>query len=213
MYLIWTTIIPLLALIPTRSSASLSPLISRQTTTPYFPSIPASCVICAASYPNISSCAGAAYLFQNFTQILLNPSGFVDLIGCACTDTFESVFPQCVDCFIQTNQTEVLQSNNLPSVVSGLRTVCTLASTIFGHVASANSQLPYETPVTGTPVATGAVATTTATDIVPVTVTATSTTSTSTSAARRLYQLPMSFDPSLFGINVLLFSLGVLILM
>ncbi|KAG8876157.1 hypothetical protein FRB97_004364 [Tulasnella sp. 331] len=201
----WSGIITVLAIISALIGVSSSSLlIHRQTTTPptpYFPSTPASCPICAATYPNISSCASAAYLFQNFTQIMLDPTGFTDLIGCACTDTFESVFPQCVDCFIQTNQTAVLQSDNLPSVVSGLRQVCALASTIFGHVASANSQLPSETAVSGTPIATAA--TTTVSVAVPVTVTASSSTSASTSAARKGYQLG---NTSLLGFDVILFG-------
>ncbi|KAG8993791.1 hypothetical protein FRB94_010370 [Tulasnella sp. JGI-2019a] len=196
MHRIWISVIAVFALLSTQIIAlpSLS-LEARQAPTPYFPEEPESCGICEASYDTINSCAGAAYLFQNFSQILLNPSGFTDLIKCSCTDTFESVFPQCVDCFIQTNQTEVLQTNSPSSLVSGLRTVCAFASTLFGGVASANGQLPSDTAVSGTPIATGTVATTTATVAVPVTVTesATSSSTSLTSAAGKGYTFPMVF--------------------
>jgi len=37
---------------------------------------------------------------------------FIDVIQCACTDTFQSAYPQCVDCFTQTNQTAFLVPQN-----------------------------------------------------------------------------------------------------
>lgn len=30
-------------------------------------------------------------------QIIFNPGAFIDVIKCACVDTFQAVFPQCVD--------------------------------------------------------------------------------------------------------------------
>ncbi|KAG8779599.1 hypothetical protein FRC12_024051 [Ceratobasidium sp. 428] len=49
--------------------------------------------------------------------------------------------------FVQTNQTAVLDYDtaDLPSVVSGMRQVCSLASTLLGGVASANSQVASST--------------------------------------------------------------------
>jgi len=168
-----------------------------RTTTPYFPDVPSSCPICAASYPNISSCAAACYIFANVTEVLFDPSGFLAVIECSCTDTFESVFPQCVDCFIQTNQTDVLQSPNLPSVVSGLRTVCALASTLLGGVASADGQVPPTTTA-------ASIAAATATD---------GTTSNSTSAAlRRFHSKKLVAMPGI-GVDLAFQQLAALVLM
>ena len=51
-----------------------------------------------------------------------------------------------IESFGQTNQTWVLgEDNTLPSVVNNLRDVCAFASTIFGHAASADSELPSST--------------------------------------------------------------------
>lgn len=59
--------------------------------------------------------------------------------------------------FIQTNQTSIIEtditpdSSQLPAIVSGMREVCVLASTLLGGVASANSQVASSTsnaPVT-----------------------------------------------------------------
>jgi len=157
---IWSLFAIILILISPQTLA-LSPSdddLRPRTTYPYFPDTPPSCQICAPAYPNISSCAAACYLFQNVTEILFNPSGFIDVIKCSCTDTFQSAFPQCVDCFIQTNQTGVLQSDNLPSVISGMRQVCAFASTLFGGVASADGQV---SSTSGTPSAASASATST----------------------------------------------------
>ncbi|TFK48201.1 hypothetical protein OE88DRAFT_556213 [Heliocybe sulcata] len=115
------------------------PLFAR-TEQPYFPSDPPSCPICEANYSQISSCAQAAPVLANFSMIIFNPGAFVDVIKCACTDTFQSVFPQCVDCFTQTNQTDVLNTPDLPSVVSGMRNVCALASTLLGNVSGVDGE-------------------------------------------------------------------------
>ncbi|KAG9085725.1 hypothetical protein FRC07_013318, partial [Ceratobasidium sp. 392] len=97
--------------------------ISKRTTTPYFPEDPPSCPKCQADFDNINSCADASAALADPQSIILNPAGFYDLIKCSCTDTFQSAFPQCVDCFIQTNQTSILDANSadLPSIVSGMR--------------------------------------------------------------------------------------------
>jgi len=120
-------------------------------TDPYFPDSPPSCQICAPAWPSLSSCAGAAVVFANVSEVLYDPAAFIDVIKCSCTDTFESTFPQCVDCFQMTNQTDVLDTPDLPAVVSGMRQVCSFASTLFGGVASTNRELPSETPITPTP--------------------------------------------------------------
>lgn len=88
-------------------------------------------------------------------QIIFNPFAFIDIIQCACTDTFQSTYPQCVDCFTLTNQTAFLapDDGNLSSIIVGVRQICALGSAIFGGVASVNSQLPGQTPITVTSVA------------------------------------------------------------
>lgn len=59
--------------------------------------------------------------------------------------------------FGQTNQTWVLgEDASLPTVVENLRDICAFASTILGHVASADSELPSSTsPPTPTPTSNG----------------------------------------------------------
>jgi len=117
----------------------------------YFPDYPPSCQICEQNYNNIDSCANASIVFANISEILYSPLQFLSVINCACTDTFKSAYPQCVDCFEQTNQTVFLEpanGANLSSIVTNIREICALGSSIFGHVGSANSQLPGQTPIT-----------------------------------------------------------------
>ncbi len=44
--------------------------------------------------------------------------------------------------FTQTNQTDVLNAPDLPSVVSGMRSICAIASTLLGGAASADGEVP-----------------------------------------------------------------------
>jgi hypothetical protein len=117
---------------------------------PYFPDSPPSCQICEPNYGQIDSCANASIVLANFSQIIYAPLQFLSVIECACTNTFQSAYPQCVDCFEQTNQTCFLEppSGNLSSVITGMRQICALGSSIFGHVGSVNSELPGQTPIT-----------------------------------------------------------------
>ncbi|KAF8889125.1 hypothetical protein BD779DRAFT_420511 [Infundibulicybe gibba] len=92
---------------PTPASSDAFHVLQRRTD-PVFPDSPPSCPICAQDYPGINSCAQAAPVLANFSMIIFNPGAFLDIIKCACTDTFQSAFPQCVDCFIKTNQSDVL---------------------------------------------------------------------------------------------------------
>jgi len=110
----------------------------RRTVPPFFPDTPSSCPKCAQDYGNINSCAEAAPVLTNFSMIIFNPGAFIDVIKCACTDTFQAVFPQCVDCFTRTNQSQVLNTPNLPAVVDGMRKVCAIASTLLGNVSVSN---------------------------------------------------------------------------
>jgi len=111
-------------------------------TDPYFPDTPASCPICQKDYASINSCAQAAPVLANFTMIIFNPGAFIDVIKCACAETFQAVFPQCVDCFIRTGQQNVLNNTNLPSIVSDIRNICALQSTLLGNVTDTNSNPP-----------------------------------------------------------------------
>jgi len=155
---IWLLIFSLLASVSPVLSLSLpygdgSPTLQRRTT-PSFPPDPPSCPICEKDYWTINSCAQASPVLANFSMIIFNPGAFIDVMKCACTDTFRSSFPQCVDCFGRTNQTWVLdQDSSLPAVVNNLHDVCALAATVLGNVASANSELPSPTP-TPSPIST-----------------------------------------------------------
>jgi len=115
-----------------------------------FPDYPPSCKLCEKNYVNIQSCANASVVFSDPAVIIFDPTKFVDVVECACTDTFQSAYPQCVDCFSLTNQTAFLvpQNGNLSSVITGMRQICAMLSTLFGGVASTNSQLPGQTPIT-----------------------------------------------------------------
>jgi len=101
-------------------------------TNPYFPAQPPSCPVCQQNYDSISECAQVAPVFANFSMILFNPGAFTTVIKCACNDTFEAVYPQCVDCFVQTGQTALLNTQNAPAVVEGMRKVCSVESTLTG---------------------------------------------------------------------------------
>jgi len=125
-------------------------------TDPYFPDSPPSCTICQQDWPNMQSCAVSCSVFANPALIIFAPQTFVDVIKCSCTQTFQASFPQCADCFTLTNQTDVLQAQNLPSVLDGMRKICALESTLLGGVAGTNSQLVSQSPISVAPSATGA---------------------------------------------------------
>lgn len=117
---------------------------------PEFPvSIP-SCPKCEAHYSSLSSCMGAASVFANSTSILNNPTAYIDVIRCACTDTFQAVFPQCVDCFQATNQSVYLgtdpQATGASNLIGNIRQVCGFASALLGGVATANTNVTSSTP-------------------------------------------------------------------
>ncbi|GAA5933884.1 hypothetical protein JCM3775_000314 [Rhodotorula graminis] len=111
---------------------------------PYFPTDIPSCVACEPQWSGISSCAKAASAFEDWKNTLYNPLSFIDAIKCSCTDTFSSAFPQCVDCFVQTNQCEQYLGvpsleANASSVLDGVREVCGLGSALLGGVAASQS--------------------------------------------------------------------------
>ncbi|KAF8735381.1 hypothetical protein AX14_002191 [Amanita brunnescens Koide BX004] len=100
------------------------------------------------NYGSINSCVQAAPVLANISMVLFNPGAFIDVIKCACTDTFQAAFPQCVDCFIQTNQTDVLNTPNLPSLVDNIRTVCSFTSTVLSNKTTSSS-VPAPTQTSG----------------------------------------------------------------
>jgi len=137
------------------SSLALAGSLEERTVPPYFPPQPPSCPICANSWPSIDSCADACPVLANFSTIIFNPGAFIDIIKCACADTFQAAFPQCVDCFIQTNQSDVIDSNNLPAVLDGMRRICAIESALLGGAVTANGQVtPAGTTVQPKPTAT-----------------------------------------------------------
>ncbi|KAM0746268.1 hypothetical protein T439DRAFT_141813 [Meredithblackwellia eburnea MCA 4105] len=103
---------------------------------PYFPSDIQACTICEPQWSTISSCALAAPAFQKFSEILTDPATFISLIKCGCTDTFQSAYPQCVACFVQTNQCQqflgVPSESGANSIVDGMRNVCGFGSALLG---------------------------------------------------------------------------------
>ncbi|KAH9967772.1 hypothetical protein BGW80DRAFT_1340248 [Lactifluus volemus] len=170
-FLIATLVSLSLVLFSTRSSVLASPLSSyrpvvvmqTRVVQPYFPDTPPSCPICAEGYPSISSCAQAAPALANASAVIFNPGAFIDVIKCSCTDSFQSAFPQCADCFEKTNQTAVLNTPNLPSLVNSIRQVCAVASTLLGNVSNTDGET---TPsVASTPVASSTSSTASARDL------------------------------------------------
>ncbi|TCD67734.1 hypothetical protein EIP91_011976 [Steccherinum ochraceum] len=145
----------LVALFPLSLASPLFGSSLAKRTDPVFPDQPTSCPICAQNYPNINSCAQAAPVLANVSEILFNPGAFIDVIKCACTDTFQSAFPQCVDCFTKTNQTDVLNTPDLPSILSGLRSICALESSLIGNVSNTNGETTPSAP-TPSPTTSGA---------------------------------------------------------
>ncbi|KAF9074384.1 hypothetical protein BDP27DRAFT_1316986 [Rhodocollybia butyracea] len=128
-----------------RASPFPQPVVELRTTEPTFPATPASCPICSANYASIQNCAEASPVLANFSEIIFNPGAFISVIQCSCTETFQSVFPQCVDCFEQTNQTDVLATPDLGTVLQGMRNICALESTLLGSAAATDGELPSST--------------------------------------------------------------------
>ncbi|THH07602.1 hypothetical protein EW145_g3272 [Phellinidium pouzarii] len=143
-----------------RDSESAISLFHRQddaASTPSFTASPPSCPLCAQNYANINSCAAAAPVLANFTTVIFNPGAFIYVIKCACTDTFQSAYPQCVDCFTQTNQTAFLSASPsaLPSIVTGIRNVCAVESTLLGNASAADGETTPSSAGSSDPTAVG----------------------------------------------------------
>lgn len=123
-----------------------------------FPDYPPSCQICEPHFSEINACANASVIFADVQsvriqpclswaqfpsytggadtlrlQILLSPLSFISEITCACSSTFQSYFPQCVDCFELTNQTVYIEpsNGNMSSIVQGRQCL-----PLFTHLSS-----------------------------------------------------------------------------
>ncbi|KDN39844.1 hypothetical protein K437DRAFT_270171 [Tilletiaria anomala UBC 951] len=109
---------------------------------PTFPPQYPSCRKCQKSYSSISSCMEASSVFANATSIFNNPLNYIAVIKCACTDTFQAVYPQCVDCFQHTDQCWWLgtdpKGTGAPQLVTNIRQICGFGSALLGGVAGAN---------------------------------------------------------------------------
>ncbi|KAK0529597.1 hypothetical protein OC834_003620 [Tilletia horrida] len=109
---------------------------------PSFPAQYPSCEKCEEKYSSLSSCMEASAVFQNATNIFNNPLSYFAVIKCACTDTFQAVYPQCLDCFQHTNQCWYLgtdpQGTGAPAIISNIRNICGFGSALLGGVATAN---------------------------------------------------------------------------
>ena len=117
---------------------------------PKFPSDIPSCPKCEERYSSLSSCMGASAVFANASSIFNNPIGYINVIKCACTDTFQAAYPQCLDCFQHTDQCYYLgtdpQGTRAGKVITNLRNICGLGSALLGGVATANNNVGTVVP-------------------------------------------------------------------
>ncbi|RIA94791.1 hypothetical protein C1645_817489 [Glomus cerebriforme] len=121
------------------------PFVLSSENNPYFdPNIP-SCVQCEKEYPSIDSCTKSCEIFQNASLALFDPQQIIDSIRCACTDTFLSVYPLCIECFRRTGQSNTLLNTEVPPAVDTIRSVCQTTSAIAGNASS------YDATATATP--------------------------------------------------------------
>jgi len=120
--------------IPDRPLSELGP--------PTFPAQYPSCQKCQAQYSSISSCMEASSVFANTTSIFNDPISYIAVIKCACTDTFQAVYPQCVDCFQHTDQCWYLgtdpQGTGAGQLTTNIRQICGFGSALLGGVAASN---------------------------------------------------------------------------
>lgn len=109
---------------------------------PSFPAQYPSCYNCQQKYSSLSSCMEAASVFQNATSIFNSPLSYIAVIKCACTDTFQAVYPQCVQCFQMTDQCYYLgtdpKGTGAPEIVTNIRQICAFGSSLLGGADKAN---------------------------------------------------------------------------
>ncbi|KAJ7270641.1 hypothetical protein B0H12DRAFT_1093219 [Mycena haematopus] len=133
-------VLPLLALLVAASPYNDASLRRRNASDPDFPSSPPSCGLCAQNYSSIELCITVIPVVANFTTVLDNPGSFVDVLTCGCSTTFNITFPECVDCFENTNQQDVLNMDDPDAVLTGLTKVCALERSVgIGNGALVNS--------------------------------------------------------------------------
>ncbi|KAJ7161054.1 hypothetical protein C8R46DRAFT_1106369 [Mycena filopes] len=106
---------------------------------PQFPSSPASCGQCQQNYDNIKLCMSLVPIMADSSTIIKNPSDFIAVLTCSCTEPFKSTFPECVDCFQNTNQDAVLNITDTDAVMQGLTKVCALEGALFGIGTSSST--------------------------------------------------------------------------
>jgi hypothetical protein len=129
------SVISLLAVITNASPYPFSDLSLRLRTDsdePQFPASPASCGLCQQNYDSIKLCISVVPIMVNFTTVIENPGSFVNVISCACGDQFKTTFPQCIDCFEQTDQESFLNMPDPDAVIEGTNKVCALENAVFG---------------------------------------------------------------------------------
>ncbi|KAJ7756339.1 hypothetical protein B0H16DRAFT_1721934 [Mycena metata] len=121
---------------------------------PQFPSSPATCGQCQQAsmqnYDNIKLCMSLVPIMANSSTVIANPGSFIDVLTCGCTEPFKSTFPECVDCFENTNQDAVLNITDVDAVTQGLAKVCALEGAIFGIGDSSSSTTSSATTATTT---------------------------------------------------------------
>ncbi|KAJ7042956.1 hypothetical protein C8F04DRAFT_58290 [Mycena alexandri] len=91
------------------------------------------------NYDNIKLCMSLVPIMANSSTVIANPGSFIDVLTCGCTEPFKSTFPECVDCFENTNQDAVLNITDVDAVMQGLTKVCALEGAIFGIGTSSST--------------------------------------------------------------------------
>ncbi|KAJ6554476.1 hypothetical protein B0H19DRAFT_1153692 [Mycena capillaripes] len=134
-------VLPLLSVLVGASSYSGGALLRpRNDTDPDFPASPPSCGVCAQNYDSIKLCISVVPVVANFTTVIENPGSFVNVLTCGCSSTFNTTFPECVDCFQNTNQDSALNMSDPDAVLTGLEKVCAFEHSVgIGNNAIANS--------------------------------------------------------------------------
>ncbi|KAJ7353126.1 hypothetical protein DFH08DRAFT_855995 [Mycena albidolilacea] len=115
------------------------------TTEPQFPASPASCGVCSQNYDSIKLCISVIPVVANFTTVIDNPGSFVNVLTCGCSDTFNTTFPECVDCFENTNQQAVLNMDDPDAVLTGLTKVCAFERALGIHNSAPVNSMPLFT--------------------------------------------------------------------
>ncbi|KAJ7153443.1 hypothetical protein C8R43DRAFT_1001939 [Mycena crocata] len=144
--------VPLLALLVGASpypSEDTSLQLRTDSGDPQFPASPASCGQCQQNYDSIKLCISVAPVMANFSTVISNPGSFINVITCACTEPFKTTFPQCVDCFENTDQQAVLNMPDPDAVIEGINKVCALEQSIFGIGSGSGSTTAAPASTTG----------------------------------------------------------------